>query len=579
MKKIIILIPALLLLAGCSDFLLRTPKDKLSPETFFRTDRECELYTNEFYTLFPSDVYSESADVIIKDVLSDEVAGIRTVPASSGSWNWDKLRDINFFLEHSHQCEDAEVRARYEGLARFFRAYFYFEKVKRYGDVPWLDHTLDSDSPELYKGRDDRKLVMANVLDDIDFAIDNLSSAQSDYRVTKWTALALKARIFLFEGTFRKYHSLGDWESCLEEAAKAANEFILTSPYSIYMSGATPYQDLFSSLRTNSTEIVLSRAFNVSWGLTHNVNNYFTATTMGRSGMLKDIVNMYLMKDGTPFTTKYPDHDSMSLIEETRNRDARLAQTIRTPGYTRIGESVPVAPDMSATMTGYQIIKYVGDVKYDTYNGSENDFPLFRAAEVYLAFAEAKAELGTLTQDDLDRSVNRLRARAGVASLNMQKANASPDPYLMSAETGYANVSGENAGVILEIRRERTVELICEGHRYWDIMRWKEGQRFTRPFIGMYFPGTGTYDLDGNGSVDFCIWTGSAPADQSGVVSVNLTSLNLSDGTRGNIVRHTTNKRVWDEDRDYLYPIPTDDIELTSGAIRQNPEWEDGLDY
>lgn len=581
MKFKYLLILTVFVSLSCEDLLVKVPQDELSPESFFTTEEECQLYTNNFYLMFPggSSIYAETADIIVQTTLDDEVSGNRTVPSTSSDWDWDDLRDINFFLEYSDQCEDESVRNEYVGLARFFRAYFYYEKVKRYGDVPWVDKTLDADSEELYKGRDDRKVVMANVLEDIDYAIEYLSSTKQVYRVTKWTALALKSRIFLFEGTFRKYHELGDWEECLEEAAEAAEEFISKSGYSLYTTGTTPYLDLFASLSAIDTEIILARAYGTSMGLTHSANNQYTSSSYGQPGILQDVVDMYLMLDGSRFTD-IEGYDSMSLVDASENRDKRMAQTMRTPGYTRVSSTTLVAPDMSATTTGYQIVKYVTAATYDSYNVSVNDLPLFRTAEVYLNFAEAKAELGTLTQSDLDKSVNLLRDRAGVADLNLDAANADPDPFLTSSVTGYRNVSGDNTGVILEIRRERTLELICEGFRYWDIMRWKEGKRFERTFYGMYFDGVGEYDLDGSGEVDFVIYDDSSSAgSETGVVYKTLSAMNLEYTNYGNIVLHDDIVRTWDEDRDYLYPIPTEDIILTSGAITQNPGWEDGLNY
>ncbi|MCM1177931.1 MAG: RagB/SusD family nutrient uptake outer membrane protein [Clostridium sp.] len=580
MKKIYLIstIACLMAMVSCEDFLTRLPKDRLTPETYFTTEMECQLYTNEFYTILPggSSIYGEEVDCIIPLGLSSEVIGNRTVPATAGTWNWEKLRDINFFLEHSGQCKDETVRNRYVGLARFFRAYFYFEKVKRYGDVPWVDTPIAAEDETLYRGRDDRKTVMQHVLEDIDFAIGNLPSAKNVYSVTRWTALALKSRIFLFEGTFRKYHGLGDWEECLAEAVSAAETFVKTSGYTIYAEGVQPYRDLFASLKAEQTEIILSRAYAANLGLVHDVNGRYTSVSMGRPGVAKDVVNMYLMKDGTRFTDR-EGFRTMNFVEETKDRDPRLAQTIRTPGYKRVGGSIPVAPDMAATMTGYQIVKYVGEVKYDSYNSSENDLPIFRTAEVFLNLAEAKAELGTLTQADVDATVNRLRKRVGMAELGMDEANASPDPYLSDPVTGYTGVTGPNAGVILEIRRERTVELIAEGFRYWDIMRWKAGKRFERPFYGMYFPGAGEYDLDGNGTVDYVIYSGTKPKEQAGIVYVSLNEANLSP--EGYITCHSDITRKFDESKDYLYPIPTRDIILTSGTIKQNPNWEDGLSF
>lgn len=120
-NRILFFLPAVMSLASCSGILIKDPQDKLTPEAYFTSEKDCELYTNEFYLIFPGagSIYSENADYIITRDLSDEVRGTRLVPASSSLWNWDRLRDINFFLEHSHQCQDVAVRTKYEALARF----------------------------------------------------------------------------------------------------------------------------------------------------------------------------------------------------------------------------------------------------------------------------------------------------------------------------------------------------------------------------------------------------------------------------------------------------------------------------
>ena len=567
---------------SCEDMLDYQPKDRLSPDTYFRTETDCELWTNNYYTVFPSaeGIYSEPYDVIVRDVLADEISGVRKPMPTDGNWNWKKLREMNFFLSRASQVEDESVRLEYEGLTRFFRAYFYFEKVKRYGDVPWVDRPLGSDEEELYKGRDSRESVMEKVMEDVDFAIANLPEVQNVYRVTRWTARALKSRIALFEGTFRKYHGLDGYEEFLQACVNASEPF-LTGPYSIYTSGSTPYQDLFTSQNAIGTEIILARAYTSAIsGMTHDVNGHLTGATMGRPGMTRNVVNMYLMRDGSRYTDQ-TDYATKTFVEECKNRDLRMAQTLRTPGYKRIGGSKELAPDLSRSTTGYQLIKYLTEEKYDANKASTNDMPLFRLAEVLLNYAEAKAELGTLKQADLDNTIRPLRARAGLPDLDMEEANANPDPYLSSSETGYANVTGANKGVILEIRRERTLETPMEGLRYWDIMRLKEGKRFEKPIEGLYFPGTGEYDLDGNGSVDVCIYdTEKAPGNSADVLYLKLgLDIVLSGETSGNVLAHSTQQRTWNEERDYLYPIPTDDRVLTQGAISQNPGWNDGLPF
>ena len=567
---------------SCEDMLDYQPKDRLSPDTYFKTETDCELWTNNYYTVFPSaeGIYSEPYDVIVRDVLADEISGVRKPMPTDGNWNWKKLREMNFFLSRASQVEDESVRLEYEGLTRFFRAYFYFEKVKRYGDVPGVDRPLGSDEEELYEGRDPRESVMEKVMEDVDFAIANLPEVQNVYRVTRWTARALKSRIALFEGTFRKYHGLDGYEEFLQACVNASEPF-LTGPYSIYTSGSTPYQDLFTSQNAIGTEIILARAYTSAIsGMTHDVNGHLTGATMGRPGMTRNVVNMYLMRDGSRYTDQ-ADYATKTFVEECKNRDLRMAQTLRTPGYKRIGGSKELAPDLSRSTTGYQLIKYLTEERYDANKASTNDMPLFRLAEVLLNYAEAKAELGTLKQADLDNTIRPLRVRAGLPDLDMEEANAHPDPYLSSSETGYANVTGANKGVILEIRRERTLETPMEGLRYWDIMRWKEGKRFEKPIEGLYFPGTGEYDLDGNGSVDVCIYdTEKAPGNSADVLYLKLGSdIVLSGETSGNVLAHSTQQRIWNEERDYLYPIPTDDRVLTQGAISQNPGWNDGLPF
>lgn len=568
---------------ACEDILDKNPLDELSPATYFTTEQEFQLYTNQFYnSLFPeaSSIYAgkETADAIIVTPLIDEVTGQRTVPGEGGGWNFNALRDINYCLENSSNCEDEALRTKYRAVCRFFRAYFYFEKVKLFGDIPWYNKVLGSNDPDLYKPRDPRALVMDSVLQDIDYAIRYLPTEKDLYRVTRWTALALKSRLCLFEGTFRKYHGIAGYEKFLDECIDASETFMTESGYSLYKTGSTPYQDLFATLNAISQEIILARDYDSSLSLIHNVQNYENSSSMGKPGLSKKMVNTYLMKDGSRFTDQ-PGYETMEFYDECQNRDPRLAQTIRTPGYTRKGSTKKVAPNLAYSITGYHLIKYTMEDVYDDWNKSSSDIPLFRTAEVYLNFAEAKAERGTLEQRDIDKSVKLLRDRAGMPNLDMDFVNANPDPYLMSPETGYPNVSGNNRGVILEIRRERAIELIMEGFRYFDIIRWKEGKAFEKDFLGIYIPGAGTYDLDKNGRADVCVWTGTKPAAFVSLFLEIGVDIYLTEGTMGNIICHGQINRKWDENRDYLYPVPINERSLTGGALSQNPGWKDGLNF
>ena len=600
MKKNIILYSFIALLsgtAGCSDMLDEYPLDAISPETYYNNADELRSATNQFYGMFPGAAsgYTESADVVCIFNLPAEVQGIRTVPTSGGGWNWEYLRAVNFYLSHSVRCDDVDAREHFDGIARFFRAYFYFEKVKRFGEVPWFDRELSSTDPELFRPRDSRDFIMDKILDDLTYAINNISDKKDLYNVTHWTALALKSRICLFEGTFRKYHGIPGYEKFLNECATASKLFIDNAPYAIYQTGAQPYRDLFSSMNAIEEEVILARDYDRSQNVMHEANANTLSPTYGRPGMNKKIVNSYLMTNGDRFTDQ-PGYETMQYYDEMQNRDPRLTQTVVGPGYMRINSDKVESPNFSSSTTGYQIIKWVTDASGDGYLGSSNDYILFRAAEVYLNYAEAKAELGTLTQEDLKISIKKIRDRVGMPNIDMDAANANPDPYLCALESGYQNVTGPNKGVILEIRRERTIELLLEGFRYYDIIRWKEGKVFEQPYKGMYFPGLtqgsgdNRYDVfdmnDGTvgdkEKVDICIYTGKKPSVKNIRKFYKLgEEFVLTDGDKGNIICHDIEKepRQWNEDRDYFFPIPTTERSLTNGALTQNPGWNDGLDF
>ncbi|WP_293907020.1 RagB/SusD family nutrient uptake outer membrane protein [Sphingobacterium sp. UBA5670] len=578
MKKIIYIYALLScgVMACSKDYLERLPESAVTPEASFKTEKDLALFTKSFYDVaLPSaeGVYNESVDNIVKTTLDDELTGKRQVPISGGGWTWGNLRNINYFLANCFNTVSEATAAPYAAEARFFRAYFYFDKLKRFGDVPWYDKVIDqNDEEQLKRPRDPRTLVVSNILADLDYAIANLSATKSDEKVTKWTALALKSRVALFEGTFRKYHTefnLPEANSLLEKAADAANKLMEGAQYSLYnAAGTDSYGALFYSVNSLPQEVILARKFSDALQIWHNVNYYTITASYGKPGLDKNLVDSYLMKDGTRFTDK-SNYQTMTFKEEVQNRDPRLSQTIRTPGYKRIGGAAPIAPNFGNSVTGYQLIKFVGDVKYDNYNRSENDMPIFRYAEVLLNYAEAKAELGILSQADLDKSIKLIRDRVGMPNINLLQANSNPDAFLAK---DYPNINGDMKGILLEIRRERRIELVMESFRWDDILRWKSGQLVTRQFKGMYFPGIGRFDLDNDGKDDIWIYEGDKPA-ASGIQLLKLGSeILLENGNKGNVIINAHIKKVFDEKKDYLYPIPVQERQLNPN-LTQNPNW------
>lgn len=581
-----IVLVALLSTVGCSKFLDRDPLSQISPANAFNSEKQLALYVNSFYDqCLPNAsnddkgfyaLYNEKADNIASFDVDDQITGNRKIPVSGGGWSWSSLRNINYFIQNCHNGNlDPKVVNKYLGVAKFFRAFFYFSMVTRFGDVPWYSTSIEAnDSTLLLKARDPRTLVMDSVLSDINFAIANLGTDKNTAAVNKWTALAFKSRMCLYEGTFRKYHdelNLPGSTDFLKNAADAALQFINGSPYSLYM-GSDPnkaYQELFTTASVSNSEYILTRSYLASASIYYSANYYTLSSTFGKPGFEKKLVDGYLMKDGSRFTDR-TDFDKISFFEEMKNRDPRLSQSIRTPGYKRLGASAVSVPTFVSTVTGYQPIKFVSDASEDG-NNSKFPLPIFRSAEVLLNYAEAMAELGSIQQSDIDISIGKLRTRAGMPNLNVAFANQNPDSFLAGQ---YSHVKGTNKGVLLEIRRERRNELVMEGFRWNDLMRWREGKLLTAQFKGIYFPGLGDYDLDGDGKPDINVYAGSKPTTTAGQVLKLGVDVVLENGNSGGMVLvNPSIKKTFDEGKDYFFPLPIQDLLLNPNLV-QNSGWK-----
>lgn len=616
MKKIFYIFStalAALTLSSCEDFLTKVPETNPSPGSFFKSEAEMALWANQFYTSIlptPEDVVEIYADDHMGSGLNTVQKGTRT--ASSKSWTastFTPLRNINYLLENLDNCSDESVRAMYEGTAYFFRALFYYQMVQKYGDMPWYGTLLGSSDVEaLYKARDSRGYVMMKVLEDCDKAwalLPEKWASEPVYHVSKDAAMALKSRAALFEGTFRKYHAgsvfvpkdeetFGDVtissEWFLRQAADAASKIIgkrtmYTGNKYALASKATDasYREYFILDDAETDETIFSRRYNaeilVRYGVQFDMKN-------ARRSATQRFVNHYLQKDGSPIQTR-PGWETLDYYDVFQNRDPRMAQSLHGPSYiprnadaAKQAETTHEVLSWERTISGYRIIKYISDDTHENATTSTADFALFRYGEVLLNYAEAKAELGELTSDDIAKTIDVLRERVG-----MPKMGTVPTTEDELMKSYYPSAKGAQLAAILEIRRERTVELFCEGFRQWDLLRWNEGKWLTPAstagFQGIYIPGTGEYDIDHDGVLDLCVYQGSKPNVSKEIPSSNVIEIGslftLTGSGKGNLTYYANEDYVWNEQRDYLWPIPADQREITDGSLSQNPGWDDGL--
>jgi hypothetical protein len=576
------------LAAACD--LEQSPVSATNQKSVFSSEAGLQLYANSFTNTWPS-----VTAVYVGDDVSDYLAvrGASSyllpsfTPNNQGGWSWTALRNINYFIASNVDPTVPEAtRNHYTALARFSRALFYYDKVKTYGAVPWIDKPIAiDDSASLFAARDSREVVMGHVLEDLNYAIANIRTVSSASRteVTQDVARAFKSRIALFEGTFRKYHAqglasgLGGTASVwLTEAATAAQQVVDGGRYSLNTSAGTlgAYRSLFSSEAPPTNEVMLMYVMDVNLAVRHEANwRYTSATTGVGASFTRDFVNTYLMADGTPFTDR-AGYDTLPFMTEVKGRDPRLQQTIRMGDFKRLNAGVPVAspPAFSVTLTGYQPIKWtIDDIGLDAGANNTNDISIIRYGEVLLNLAEAKAEQGTLTDADWQKTVGALRARAGITGGISARPNR-VDPYLQSVY-----FPGISDATILEVRRERGIELALEGLRWDDLMRWKRGELLARPWRGMYVNANKYYDLNEDGVQDVYFHTGTLPSPTiAGVIYHNITAGNssqrsLQNGTSGLLQWQINITRVWN-DRLYLRPIAASDL-VVNPKLGQNPGW------
>ncbi|UZR99308.1 RagB/SusD family nutrient uptake outer membrane protein [Chondrinema litorale] len=510
--KIILVVGLIFSASACNDeFLERFPETEIGTENFFNTEEDLKIYLYNLYNF--AGIGSYGRDAATDNQATTGNTELKTIMVSNASaatitsgWDWGDLRAINIFLANSSKAQiSEELLNHYVGVGRFFRAKFYINKVKRFSDVPWYEEPIETgDEEALYKERDSREFVVGKIMEDLEFAAEYVQDGQATDEVDVWVVKSFLARFALYEGTYRKYHSELGLESTATEflntAATTAQDIMNNSDFSIYNTGnpATDYAELFvSTSLEDNPEVILgtyyeSDVLNSGWGQWY-FGNY-------ESSPSKDLMQSYLMADGSYYANQ-DGYETKQFVEEFESRDARLSQTYAFPGWELIntgtyaqGGGVYIQ-QLQKNFSGYHMIKgYVNNTDQQVINSV--DFPVIRYAEILLIYAESKAELGELSQADLDVSINQLRARAGMPDLML---NPEVDPVQQARYPSISNAT------LLEIRRERRIELALEGYRYDDIMRWGAGDNLEVEPEGLYFPGLGKYDLTGDGIEDIIL--------------------------------------------------------------------------
>ena len=557
------------------------PYTSFTKSNYFTSEKNVELFANYFYNEWSGYGNSGSYGVFYFPTLNDNQSptgyaewSYTSVPATNGTWDdcYSNIRRANTLIEAIPDVNSMSENAKnnWLGVARLYRAWYHYVLVRTFGDCYYVDKVLDStDEDVLYGARTDRDIVMDKVLEDLNFAVANITmNASSRTLVNVWVAQAIKTEICLYEGTFCKYRSSADGQkaadanranSFLTAAKTAATAIMGNSNFDVSPDYKAIYNSLDLDKSVATREMILYKKY-VYGNLSHSVIDYTCGSTT-QNGMTKDAFDAYLFRDGACLantTMDKNDHGKklatepkeyaedrdyiISIEDVLANRDPRLGLSLDDAlfftgmGYKRYGLG-----QEAISSTGYGIQKFdtplfTDATKRNAIGGADTDAPVFWLSTILLDYAEACAELGTITQGDLDNSINKLRDRVGMPHLTTSPA---ADP---------ANNMGVS-NLIWEIRRERRVELMFDSNdRYWSLIRWHQLNKL---------------DQTDNKNLRLGAWIGTDPDFNPDNIPVNADGyIDCSNGTAG---------RKYDK-KYYLQPIPSGQISLNP-QIGQNPGW------
>lgn len=553
---------------SCEDYLTEDPADKFTNDNFWQTEDNVKTFSwnnyDTFYgygngtTIGLSFFYYHGSDNRVDDNLSAfsfYQMPITPTTTNVNSWNeyYTLIRRCNLMLEKVPSVTMSEAKKNhYIGVAKFFRAYTYFRLVQKFGNVPYSDQYLSQNDPLVYAPAKPRAEIVDKVIADLEEA-SNLLLAIDDKNVTinKYTAYAALSNVCLYEGTYRKYHLGQDGSAYLNKAKTASLAIMNNSSYKLN----SDWKSLYNSVELGgNSEVILAKRY-LTNVLMHSLQNY-TNTSTTQYGLTKWAADSYVTTNGLPIqqagNTQYTGDDNVT--KTFTNRDPRFAKTVNPTIYGYKGK--PFGTAALTSMSGYVFELYNNPATSgpDVTTGGRNytDSPLFTLSEIYLNYAEACAELGTATNIDLDMSINKVRTRAGIASLTTDGNNVFAagvqinDPRRTAA---LEQISGSVNPLIWEIRRERQIEFMSwTTLRQIDIYRWKKGD---------YLNTTKNPDVNLGARIGTPVGT-QIKVDANGYVKIYPTS------TRNFEAKH------------YLLNIPTNDIDLYKAQgveLKQNPGW------
>lgn len=628
--KPILAVAVILTGVSCEKFLTADPIDKVDAGKFFSNETELELYANGMMNNYTPDALEVGiegdryCDFVCTKTSQDYNRPGVWGSNKQGGWDissWRNIRRANIMLDRMVNSKgriSESLYNHYEGVGRFWRAYFHYAKMQTFGNIPWIDHALDiSEEAILQAPRTDREELFHYMLEDMNFACKEMLTKGYERVINRNVALAFKARACLYEGTYRKYHKVNPsteqpWsnkyetaEDILKECVSACEE-LMQAGFSLTTGNPQDTANgCFAKIwrnpdLTTSKEAIWIREYSTELAVMHELTWRFNSGTYDQQpAPTKTYINMFLTLDGTPIET-----DKVSLTKEFDNRDYRLINTVNHEGWTYLtnGGDVKKKPaNMSSyTYTGYNFIKWSMEREENFSKGrNENHIPIFRYAEVLLNYAEAKVELGngTISADDWAKTIGALRIRAGIKA---EAANTVPtvaDPWLANY---YSCSPIALTPAQLEIRRERVCEMGLEHLRLEDLYRWhcgnlvvdrdtnntgwkgiwvtpeeaeivwqepEEGSKDKPKVIsgGLKFNG-GTYIFPINPDKNHTPATGMGFAISNKTSDLNYS---FSEGDHGYIIYNY--KLEWN-DRMYVHPIP-DSATTLNENLGQNPHW------